>query len=235
MYTFGNPSNERSDESGSHTRLAAGAAGFLGNGGHIYLESGAAGTQVGSVNGNIIIAETRGNVLIGTSTSTGFRLEVNGNTKVTGTITATVPTANTYVCNIGLAADQSIPSLLDTQINFVDIDDSNNWYDPTTKRFTPTIAGYYHVDFTVWFDAATVSTGQYNIQIRKNASTVLIVQQPTINNGTGQSLAGSKLIYFNGTTDYIDFTAYQSTGVNRTLQTGASSSGTYASIFLLAI
>jgi hypothetical protein len=69
MYTFGNPSNERSDESGSHTRLAAGAAGFLGNGGHIYLESGAAGTQVGSVSGNIIIAETRGNVLIGTSTN----------------------------------------------------------------------------------------------------------------------------------------------------------------------
>jgi hypothetical protein len=189
--------------------------------------------------GNLILAHDsttdRGNVLIGTSTSTGFRLEVNGNTKVTGTITATVPTANTYVCNIGLAADQSIASGSDAQIDFVDIDDINNWYNPTTKRFTPTIAGYYHVDFTVWFDPATVTTAQYNVQIRKNASTVLIIQQPTINNGTGQSLTGSKLIYFNGTTDYIDFTAYQSTGVNRTLQTGASSSGTYASIFLLAI
>jgi hypothetical protein len=182
-----------------------------------------------------------GNVLIGTTTDTGYKLNVNGggyfesNLKVNGAITATIPTANTYVCNIGLAADQSIPSLSDTQINFVDIDDTNNWYDPTTKRFTPTIAGYYHVDFTVWFDPATVTTAQYNVQIRKNASTVLIIQQPTINNGTGQSLTGSKLIYFNGTTDYIDFTAYQSTGVNRNLQKGAADAGTYASIHLLAI
>jgi hypothetical protein len=83
MYTFGNPSNERSDESGSHTRLAAGAAGFLGNGGHIYLESGAAGTQVGSVNGNIILAETRGNVLIGTSTNVSSAI-VNVNSTTQG-------------------------------------------------------------------------------------------------------------------------------------------------------
>ena len=182
-----------------------------------------------------------GNMLIGTTTDSGYKLNVNGggyfegNLKVNGAITASIPTPNAYVCNIGLAADQSIASGSDVQIDFIDIDDTNNWYDPTTKRFTPTIAGYYHVDFTVWFDAATVSTGQYNIQIRKNASTVLIVQQPNINNGTGQSLTGSKLIYFNGTTDYIDFTAYQSTGVNRNLQAGASSSGTYASIFLLAV
>jgi hypothetical protein len=182
-----------------------------------------------------------GNVLIGTSTDAGYKLDVNGtgyfggNLRVNGTVTASTPTANLYVCNIGLASDQSIPSLSDTQINFVDIDDTNNWYDPTTKKFLPNVAGYYHVDFGVWFDSATVATAQYNIQIRKNGSTVLIAQQPTVNNGTGQSLVGSKLIYFNGTTDYIDFTAYQSTGVNRTLQTGASSSGTYASIFLLAV
>jgi hypothetical protein len=213
---------------------------------NIVIKTGRAGTS-----GNIYFNNAGGtmamffgataNLGIGTTTDTGYKLNVNGtgyfngNLRVNGAITASSPTPNTYVCNIGLAADQSIASGLDAQIDFIDIDDTNNWYDPTTKRFTPTIAGYYHVDFTVWFDPATVTTAQYNVQIRKNASTVLIIQQPTINNGTGQSLAASKLIYFNGTTDYIDFTAYQSTGVNRTLQTGASSSGTYASIFLLAI
>jgi hypothetical protein len=191
--------------------------------------------------GDGIMLNNTGNVLIGTSTDSGYKLNVNGrgyfegNLKVNGTITASIPTPNAYVCNIGLAADQSIASGSDVQIDFRDIDDTNNWYDPTTKKFLPNVAGYYHVDFGVWFDSATVATAQYNIQIRKNGSTVLIAQQPTINNGTGQSLAGSKLIYFNGTTDYIDFTAYQSTGVNRNLQTGASSSGTYASIFLLAV
>jgi hypothetical protein len=203
--------------------------------------TGLYGLTVGTNNIERMRITSGGNMLIGTTTDSGYKLNVNGggyfegNLKVNGTISASIPTPNAYVCNIGLAADQSIVSGSDAQIDFIDIDDTNNWYDPTAKRFTPTIAGYYHVDFTVWFDPATVTTAQYNVQIRKNASTVLIIQQPTINNGTGQSLTGSKLIYFNGTTDYIDFTAYQSTGVNRTLQTGASSSGTYASIFLLAI
>lgn len=207
----------------------------------LWGESSTANIRIATNNAERLRITTTGNILIGTTTDAGYKLNVNGggyfegNLKVNGAITASIPTPNAYVCNIGLAADQSIASGSDVQIDFIDIDDTNNWYDPTTKRFTPTIAGYYHVDFTVWFDAATVSTGQYNIQIRKNASTVLIVQQPNINNGTGQSLTGSKLIYFNGTTDYIDFTAYQSTGVNRNLQAGASSSGTYASIFLLAV
>ena len=189
--------------------------------------------------GNVVIAHdgtiARGNVLIGTSTNSIYKLDVVGDTRITGKLTVTTPTANTYICSIGLASDQSLASGSDAQINFVDIDDTNNWYDPTTKRFTPNIAGYYHVDFGVWFDPASVSTSQYNIQIRKNGSTVIIVQQPTINNGTGQSLIGSKLIYFNGTTDYIDFTAYQSTGAGVNLRTGSSNSGTYATIFLLAV
>lgn len=84
MYTFGNPNNERGDESGTHTKIAAGAAGFLGNGGHVYLEAGAKGTQVGSVDGNIIIAATRGNVAIGLTTPTA-RLQVQGSGSTSAT------------------------------------------------------------------------------------------------------------------------------------------------------
>lgn len=182
-----------------------------------------------------------GNVLIGTTTDNGYKLEVNGtgyfgsNLRVNGTITASTPTANTYICHIGLTADQVIVSGADAVLDFVDIADTNNWYDPTTKKFLPTVAGYYHVDFSLWFEPSPVSTGQYNIQVRKNGTTVMIAQQPTINNGTGQSLMSSKLVYFNGTTDYIDFTAYQSTGSNRNILKGTDSSGTYATIFLLAV
>jgi hypothetical protein len=115
MYTFGNPNNERGDESGTHTKIAAGSAGFLGNGGHVYLESGPAGTQVGSVNGNIIIAETRGNVLIGTSTTNNSRLLVGGT--VSG---ATLSTTRAVHINPTLLATGNTTTLigLDIQPNF---------------------------------------------------------------------------------------------------------------------
>jgi hypothetical protein len=159
---------------------------------------------------------------------------INGGLTAT-TITAINPTKNQYICDIGLAADQTITTSADTLIDFIDITDDYNWYDPSSRTFRPDIEGYYHIDFNAWFDSSTVSTAQYNIQLRKNGNTVSIIQQPTINNGVGQSLFCSKLVYLNGTTDYLDFTAYQSTGVNRRLQVGASSSGTYVTIFLLAI
>jgi hypothetical protein len=182
-----------------------------------------------------------GNVLIRTNVDSGYTLNVNGtgyfngNVKVNGAIQASTPTASSYICHIGLTADQVLVSGADAVLDFVDIADTNNWYDPTTKRFLPNVAGYYHIDFSLWFEPSPVSTGQYNIQVRKNGTTVMIIQQPTINNGTGQSLMSSKLVYFNGTTDYIDFTAYQSTGSNRNIWKGTDSSGTYATIHLLAV
>lgn len=156
----------------------------------------------------------------------------NGKPKSLGSAT---PTANNYICQIGLSVDQNLSSGADALLDFIDMDDPNDWYDPSAKIFSPTVAGYYHIDFSVWFETSPVSTGQYNIQVRKNGSTIMISQQPTINNGTGQSLTSSKIIYFNGSSDYIDFTAYQSTGSTRKLHRGTDSSGTYASIFLLAM
>jgi hypothetical protein len=194
-----------------------------------------------STSGSFSYFNTGGNVGINTTTDSGYTLNVNGtgyfngNVKVNGAIQASTPTASSYICHIGLTADQVLVSGADAVLDFVDIADTNNWYDPTTKRFLPNVAGYYHIDFSLWFEPSPVSTGQYNIQVRKNGTTVMIIQQPTINNGTGQSLMSSKLVYFNGTTDYIDFTAYQSTGSNRNIWKGTDSSGTYATIHLLAV
>jgi hypothetical protein len=182
-----------------------------------------------------------GNVLIGTTTDNGYKLEVNGtaffggNVKVDGTVVASLPTASYYICNIALRVDQTISSGSDVQVDFEDVDDPNNWYNPSTNVFRPNVAGYYHIDYTVWFEPPTVSTAQYNIQMRKNGATLLINQQPTVSNGTGQTLAASKIIYLDGASDYVDFAAYQSTGSNRILRAGASGSGTYASIFLIAV
>jgi hypothetical protein len=72
--------------------------------------------------------------------------------------------------------------------------------------------------------------------MRKNNSTMIICQQP-LNNGTGISLGGSRIIQMNGTTDYIDFTVFQGTvdsGTTGTLLQGsANGQGTWFSAFLL--
>lgn len=116
---------------------------------------------------------------------------------------------NEYFAQGYLNADQSIPSGTDTVIEFVDQFDPQGWWNSGTYQFLPTIAGYYRVSLGVWFANPGDTTNQLNVQIRRNGTTQdMIIQQPT-NQVTGVSLFGTKIINFNGSSDYIDFTAYQ--------------------------
>jgi hypothetical protein len=144
---------------------------------------------------------------------------------------APIPTR--YICNGYLTTDQSFATGSDAVIKFEDYDDPNGWL--AGYRFTPTIAGYYHIDFGVWLANPGSTTNQANVQIRKNGVTHVIIQQP-LNNSVGQSLAGSKIIYFNGSTDQIDFTVFQAVGSSATgtiLQGTPDGSGTWFSAFLV--
>jgi hypothetical protein len=80
----------------------------------------------------------------------------------------------------------------------------------------------------VWWTTGT-GTGQLNIQMRKNNSTFAIVQNevPLTN---GLTMNATKTVYLNGTTDYVDFTAYTSSPTNMQLQ---SSNGTFFSATLI--
>jgi len=143
------------------------------------------------------------------------------------------PIANTYICNGYLIEDQTFPTGSDEIIRFESLDDPNGWI--TSHQFIPTVAGYYHIDFGVWLANPGATTNQVNVQVRKNGSTYMILQQP-LNNSVGQSLAGSKLIYLDGSTDYLDFTVFQSIGSSATgtiLQGTPDGSGTWFSAFLV--
>jgi hypothetical protein len=105
----------------------------------------------------------------------------------------------------------------------------------SSNQFTPTIAGYYNISFGVWLQNAGVSSNQVNTQMRKNGNSMILSQQP-LNNGTGISLGGSRIIQMNGTTDYIDWTIFQGSGssANGTLLQGTvNGSGTWFSAFLI--
>lgn len=105
-------------------------------------------------------------------------------------------------------ANQSISSNTWTKVQFNNEDfDTNNNFDSTTNyRFTPTVAGYYQLNF-YW---ANGSNSTYNYAaFYKNGS----LYKLTINNGSGATSGGiSSVIYFNGSTDYVEAYVYSDFG-----------------------
>jgi hypothetical protein len=197
------------------------------------LESTGSTVSIGNVTGLYISA---GTYTSGTSTldlfnSTGGTISVTGITAGSGGATGLTP--SDYVVQGKLSANQSISANTDVIIQFVDDFDPQNWWNASTYQFTPTIAGYYNIFVGVWLDNPGVTNNQANIQVRKNGNSFVIVQNP-LNNVTGQAFEASKIVYLNGTTDYIEFTIFQgSTGSVNILQGTANGSGTWFSASLI--
>lgn len=105
-----------------------------------------------------------------------------------------------------MSADQTIGTSA-TKITFnTEVFDTNSNYDPTTNyRFTPTVAGYYQINFNLCtLPASGSASGQFYFYIYKNGSSY--IQQRTFYSSAGNFLACqvSNVIYCNGTTDYIE-------------------------------
>jgi hypothetical protein len=196
------------------------------NGGDVYIKSGAGSTGTSGISGSVY--------LLGSTISLSGSVAVTGSLTVSGSIRATVPTTSSYVCDGILSSNQTFATGSDVTIAFVDYVDPNGWL--TSNQFKPTIAGYYSVSFGVWLQNPGVASNQVNVQMRKNTDAMIISQQP-LNNGTGISLGGSRIVQMNGTTDYLDWTVFQGTvgsGTTGTLLQGsANGSGTWFSAFLL--
>jgi len=123
-----------------------------------------------------------------------------GNVDVTGNVITDAPAFSAY-----LGSNQSISGSVFTKVNLsVEYFDTNSNYDNSTNyRFTPTIAGYYLINGTLFFGGTTVSRGI--VSIFKNGS-----EYARTDNSISTQLASSisSLIYMNGTTDYIELYAY---------------------------
>jgi hypothetical protein len=135
-----------------------------------------------------------------------------------------------YVVQAILNSDQTVTSGSDQLIQLVDQYDPQNWWSgPPNYRFTPSIPGYYYVTLNAWWSSGTLSSGQTNLQARINGNSFILVQSP-ITTTMGNSQGDSKLVYMNGTTDYVDCTAYTSNTTSQVLQKGTGfGSGTWFS------
>jgi hypothetical protein len=112
------------------------------------------------------------------------------------------------------ATDTKVPFNSKATVGF----DTNSNFDLTTNyRFTPTVAGYYQI--SAGLTSTATGTGFCAIKIYKNsASFVQIAYSTATANYLGAT--GSALIYFNGSTDYIEFYVNQNSGVTATFNAG---------------
>ena len=125
----------------------------------------------------------------------------------TGTLNAAGPAFSAY-----LSATQSFTANTFTKIqcNVEEFDTASCYDNVTNFRFTPNVAGYYQISGA--FTNATAYAGTA-VSVYKNGSSYKRFQN---NNGasTVSTIAGSCLVYLNGTTDYIELWALTNTTQN---------------------
>jgi hypothetical protein len=155
------------------------------------------------------------NQLIAGATSGAITLAVPS---IAGTNTATFPAATGTVMVSGNQpafsaygnTNQTISSGVNTKviINTETFDTNNNFDSTTNYRFTPTVAGYYQINAFINFSDASY-TAYIIASIYKNGSAYKYSQgQYNFNYGAG-SVGVSDVVYFNGSTDYVEFYARQ--------------------------
>ena len=147
-----------------------------------------------------------GNIGIGTTAPTQ-RLTVVGNISATGNLA----TNTNYVVTAALTANLTMPSGADQLLPLSAKNDPNGWFSNTTSRFTPTVPGYYHVDYQVSWQPGTAGSGnQNNIQILKSGTAISLAQQPINSSNVNTTQNTATVVYLNGSTDYLTFQAYSS-------------------------
>jgi hypothetical protein len=83
--------------------------------------------------------------------------------------------------------------------------DPNSCFDTTNNRFLPTVAGYYQINGNIRLTAATTIT-QLFVAIYKNGVEYARGAQmaTSFTAGAGIQMPISEVIYFNGTSDYVE-------------------------------
>jgi len=108
--------------------------------------------------------------------------------------------------------------------------DSGNCFDSTTNyRWTPNIAGYYQVSFQGNMTGATLTNAE--AALYKNGVAVAF---GTFGGTTANSFlsVGNKLVYMNGTTDYLELFLY---GTGTTVVANFGDSGTFLTAYLASL
>jgi hypothetical protein len=147
---------------------------------------------------------------------------------VAGTNTVTLPAAagtvqvsgNMPAFSAYMSANQSITANTFTKVAFdTKLFDTNTNFSTANNRFTPTVAGYYQITFSIYLTNASTS-GIYTMNFYKNGA--LYKQTNYATSTTGALMLNcTTLVSMNGSTDYIE--VYFSSQFASTLGGGSGS------------
>jgi hypothetical protein len=156
------------------------------------------------------IVDAKGDLIAASAADTPARLAVGTNGQVltadstasTGLAWATPASASGPTFSAYLGSNQSISANVYTKVQFnTERFDTDSCYDNSTNyRFTPNKAGYYQVNLKV--TGYSTSSTLTDIVIYKNGSNYSMAEN---NQPAALSTASvSEVIYFNGSTDYVE-------------------------------
>jgi hypothetical protein len=146
-----------------------------------------------------------------TNNALAAQLTTAGNLTVTGSVTATggfvqgATAAPAFRAYLSAGYTVSLSTYVKIAFNTESFDTNNNFDSTTNYRFTPTVAGYYQINYNLLGSAST--TGAYAV-IFKNGGPGTSGSIGIGAAGIGQGAMCSGLLYMNGTTDYIEAYAY---------------------------
>ena len=129
-------------------------------------------------------------------------------------------TGNGPAFHCSMSGTQAISATTFTKIAFdTELYDTNNCYNTSTYRFTPNVAGYYQLNFSIYSQTGN----QVFITRTYKNGTDFTENSRLAGSGTAPTIPGSVLVYCNGTTDYIELYGYGG---------GATTIGSNASILV---
>ena len=155
----------------------------------------------------LTLPATTGNIVTDTATQTLTNKTLTSPT-ITGASITVASTAAPAFSAYRATPNQSISNATATkvQINTEEFDTNSN-FDPTTNyRFTPTVAGYYQINGAIGFNTTTMTL--CIIWIYKNGSGYKRGTQIAATQSTDSLGVVSSLVYFNGSTDYVELYGY---------------------------
>jgi hypothetical protein len=177
-------------------------------------------------NGLKLTSDTSGEIALQSAGTTIATVDSTGIAMASGKVLA--PTGPAFSAH--LTANQSITTTTFTKIAFdAELFDTNNNFDTSTYRFTPTVAGYYQFNGIAYLSA---TKGAQLVTLYKNGSELARGDQQ-INNTTASTrgMNLSYLAYANGSSDYFELYARHTTGTTQNI-IGTSQQLTYFQAYL---
>jgi len=151
-----------------------------------------------------ITGDTTGNLAFQTSAGTYTQTmpNVTGTVMVSGNMPA-------FSATIGTNQSMTTNTWTKCQCNTKEFDTNSNYDNATNYRFTPTVAGYYQVNGGIAFSSGSGNT-RNAVALYKNN---VVFKYGTNMYPSGAPAASnavvSALIYFNGSTDYVELYGLQ--------------------------